>query len=57
MISWTATIGDKVIQAKIKDLEEAKKSYDDAIADGITANIAEKFKKLKAAISLELGNL
>ena len=57
MTSLTATIGDKVIQSKIQEKEEAKEEYDDAIAGGHAAIIAEKSEKRKDAISLKLGNL
>ena len=57
MTCLTATIGDKVIQSKIQEKEEAKEKYDDAIAGGHAAIIAEKSEKRKDAISLKLGNL
>ena len=55
--SLTAMIGDKVIEAKIQDKEEAKEKYDDAIAGGHAAVLGEKSEKKKNAMTLKLGNL
>jgi len=53
-----AKIEDKTIEAKIKEKEEAKQEYDDAMASGNTAVYAERTKKkTEEAITLVLGNL
>lgn len=49
-----AVIGDKVVEASIREKEEAKEKYDDAIAGGHAAVIAEKKKD---AIAIKIGNL
>lgn len=51
-----ACIDDRVIEAKIKEKEEAKEQYNDAIASGKTAVYAER-GKTDEAITLLLGNL
>jgi Ca-activated chloride channel homolog len=53
-----ATIDDKVIEAKIKEKEEAKQQYNDAMASGNTAVFAERDSTKKdESITLLLGNL
>ena len=53
-----AHIDDKTIEAKIKEKEEAKQQYSDAVASGNTAVYAERSKvKAEEAITLVLGNL
>ena len=52
-----AQIGDKLIEANIREKEEAKEKYDDAIASGHTAFMAEKSEKKKDSMTLKLGNL
>jgi len=47
-------IGDKMVEAQIREKEEAKQRYDDAIAGGHAAVLADKKKD---AISLKIGNL
>ena len=45
MSKLVAKIGDKEVEAKIKEKEKAKEVYDDAIAGGNTAVYAEKKSK------------
>ncbi len=52
-----AQIDDRVIEAKIKEKEEAKDIYNDAIASGNAAVYAERDTKKEESISLMLGNL
>ena len=53
-----AQIDDRVIEAKVKEKEEAKQQYSDAVASGNTAVYAERSKvKSEEAITLLLGNL
>ena len=46
-----------MIEAAIKEKEEAKEKYDDAIAAGNTAILAQKSEKKQNSITLMLGNL
>jgi Ca-activated chloride channel family protein len=55
--SLSARIGDKLIEASIREKEEAKEKYDDAIAAGNAAILGEQSDKKKNCISLKLGNL
>ena len=50
-----ATVGDKTIEAKVQSKQKAKEKYDDAIAGGHAAVLAQKTKK--DALSLLVGNL
>ena len=52
-----AQIGDRIVEASIRAKEEAKERYDDAIASGHTAFMAEKSEKKKNSMTLKLGNL
>ena len=53
-----AHIDDKTVEAKIKEKEEAKQQYSDAVASGNTAVYAQRSKiKNEEAITLVLGNL
>ncbi len=52
-----AQIDDRVLEAKVKEKEDAKEQYDDAIAAGNTAVFAERDKKNYDSITLTLGNL
>lgn len=53
----SAIIGDKLVEANIRHKEEAKEKYDDAIASGNTAFMAEKSEKKQNSMTLRLGNL
>ena len=57
MSKLCARIGDKIIEANISEKDEAKHRYDDAIASGHSAVLADKSEQKKNAISLKLGNL
>jgi len=52
-----ATIDDRHVSAKIKDKEEAKEKYDEAIASGKAAVYAERDTKKTESLTLNLGNL
>jgi hypothetical protein len=52
-----ATIDDRHVTAKIKDKEEAKEKYDEAIASGKAAVYAERDSKKNESLTLNLGNL
>jgi hypothetical protein len=53
----TVKIDDKVIDAKIKEKEEAKQQYGDSLAAGNTAVYAERDTKNDDALTLMIGNL
>ena len=48
----SAIIGDKLVEANIRHKEEAKEKYDDAIASGNTAFMAEKSEKKQNSMTL-----
>ena len=50
-------IDDRLVEAKIKAKEEAKETYNDAIAAGNTAVYAERSGKQNESVTLKLGNL
>ena len=52
-----ATIGGKTIEAKVREKEEAKERYDDAIAAGNAAVLAERQSDKKESMTIKLGNL
>lgn len=52
-----ATINDKTIEAQIKEKQQAKEKYDDAVAAGNTAIFAEKTTKKTQDLTLLIGNL
>lgn len=52
-----AEIDDRIIEAKVKEKEEAKDHYNDAIASGNAAIFAEINDKSNKVITLLLGNL
>ena len=49
-----ACIGDRVVECSIRDKEEAKQRYEDAIAGGHAAVLGDKKKD---AVSIKIGNL
>ena len=55
VVGLEAVIAGKKIRAQLKEKEEAKQEYDDAIASGLTAAFAEE--KSGDIFSLSLGNL
>ena len=52
-----AQIDGKTVEAKVKAKEEAKEIYDDAIAAGKAAVLAERQSEKKESLSIKLGNL
>ena len=50
-------MSEKIIDAKIKEKEEAKQQYGDAVAAGNTAVYAERDFKNDEALTLMIGNL
>ena len=57
LADFDAKIDDRVIQTKVKDKEEAKEDYEDAVAGGNAAVIAERSKKKEEVMTIKLGNL
>lgn len=55
VVGLEAIIGERRIKAVVKEKEEAKRTYDDAIASGFTAALGEE--KTGDIFSLSLGNL
>ena len=51
-----ATIDDRTVEAQVKQKEEAKERYDDAIAAGNAAVFAEREEKSES-MTIKLGNL
>ena len=56
LAKFEASIDNRIIVTKIKDKESAKEQYDDAVASGNTAVIAER-KKKDEVMTVKLGNL
>ena len=54
MSKLKATIGDREVECLIREKEEAKEKYDDAIAAGHAAVLGDKKKD---ALSIKIGNL
>ena len=53
----TATIDGRTVETKIKQKEEAKEIYDDAVASGNTAVMAARDEKKEESMTIALGNL
>lgn len=53
----TATIGGKTVVAKVQAKEEAKERYDDAVAAGNSAVLAERQSEKSESMTIKLGNL
>jgi hypothetical protein len=54
---FEAIIDDKVVFTKVTEKEIAQERYDDAIASGNTAVMAERSKKQEETMTVKLGNL
>ena len=58
LASFEAKIGDRVINTKVTEIESAKEAYDDAVAGGKAAVMAQKTKKKQEeTLTVKLGNL
>ena len=55
--NFVAKIGDKEIIAKVREKETAEEMYDDAMAGGHSAVIAERQSEKHETILIKLGNL
>ena len=54
---FEAIIDDKVVETKVVEKEKAKEKYEDAIASGNAAVMAERSKKKEETLTVKLGNL
>ena len=52
-----ATIDGRVVEAKVRAKEEAKEKFDDAVAAGNAAVLAERKSDDKESMTIKLGNL
>ena len=52
-----ATLDGRTIEAKVKEVEEAKERYDDAIAAGNAAVLAQRESLKQESMTIKLGNL
>ena len=52
-----AQIDGRTVTAKVQEKEEAKERYDDAVASGKAAVLAERDSDKKESMSIKLGNL
>ena len=57
LAKFEAVIDDKVVETKVMEKEKAQEKYDDAVASGNAAVIAERSKKKEETMTLKLGNL
>ena len=53
----TAEIDGKTIEAEVRDKEKAKEKYDDAMASGKAAVLAERESEKKESMTIRLGNI
>ena len=54
---FEAIIDDKVVETKVVEKEKAKEKYEDAIASGNAAVMAERSKQKEETLTVKLGNL
>ena len=57
LAKFEAIIDGKVVFTKVTEKEKAKEQYDDAVASGNTAVLAERPKKKEETMMVKLGNL
>ena len=53
----TAMLDGRTVDAKVRSKEEAKEKYDDAVAAGNAAVMAERDSDKKESMTIKLGNL
>lgn len=53
----TAEINGKTIEAEVRSKEAAKEKYDDAMASGHAAVLAERDTEKKESMTIRLGNI
>jgi len=57
LANFEAIIDQTVVATKIFEKEKAKEKYDDAIASGNAAVLAERSNKKEETMTIKLGNL
>ena len=57
LTKFEAIIEDRVINTRVIDKESARERYDDAVAGGKAAVIAERKEKKEESLQVKLGNL
>ena len=57
MAKLIAEINGKTIEAEVRDKEKAKEKYDDAMASGHAAILAERDSEKKESMTIRLGNI
>lgn len=57
VVSFTCTIGDRVIHGVVKERQEAKQTYDDAVAQGRTAGLMEQSLKAADVFTTRIGRV
>ena len=57
LAKFEAIIDDKIVETKVIEKEKAKERYEDAIASGNAAVMAERSKKKDETMTVKLGNL
>lgn len=54
---FEAVIDDRVIETRVLEKEKAQEKYEDAVASGNAAVLAERSKKKEQTMTIKLGNL
>ena len=57
MAKLEAEIDDRKVVTQVREKEQAQEKYDDAIAAGNTAVLAERSTEKKEVLTIKLGNL
>lgn len=57
LAKFEAVIDDRVVATKVMEKEKAKEKYDDAVAQGNAAVLAERSSKKEETMTVKLGNL
>ena len=57
LCKFEASINDKIIVTKVTSKEAAKEKYEDAMASGKAAILAERSTKKDEILTVKLGNL
>ena len=57
LAKFDAIIDDRVVYTKVTEKEKAKEQYDDAVAGGKAAVLAERSSKKEETLTVKLGNL
>lgn len=57
MVAFTCTVGSRVIKGVVKERQEAKKAFDDAVNRGETAGLLETSKEASDVFTTTIGNV